>query len=485
MSLKSVQTYEVEANGVLKPVPDFIFQTDTTGSVILGGKCSEILYDSSNSPGIVLMHDAFGYWSGPFANFGTSSAIGAGSCNLIKDAQASFIGAGQNNYISGQTKVRYVTTAGPAAFCDASFGSRSFIGAGTANTICSPKSTILGGHGNTVLGNTCWFGGVSPEDEYYTGNAVFMGPGYLDVSSVSYGPGYNVIAGGKCNYLNAAYSIIGGGLSNCIESVTEIKSSMGGYVNGLPSGLYNFIGGGYSNLIRNSESAVIAGGIDNTINLSDNSSLVGGCRNLISGGLGSDNNSLVGGFWNNIIGNGSYQFMGGGYRNLISGAGFSALLGGAENSIVSNNLIGRASDKLNIIAGGCKNIIFGGCSSIIGGSDNLITNTICSSIIAGSNSTITARCATILGGRCTVISHTGAFVIADSTSRIKNSPAENTLTLDFISGTYIKNKIILQGDNYIPSQSTSFGISGQIAYDSNYHYRHDGIKWKRTALSEW
>jgi len=476
MALKSVQTYEVNGNGVLTAVPNFIFQTDTTGSVILGGKCSEILYDSSNSPDITLSYDAFGCWSGPFANFGTSSAIGAGSCNLIKDAQASFIGAGQNNYISGQTKVCYITTAAPTVFQDTSFGSRSFIGAGTANTICSPKSTILGGHGNTVLGNTCWFGGVFPEDEYYTGNAVFMGPGYWNPHQVRYGPGYNVIAGGKKNYLNAAYSIIGGGLFNCIDSVTEIKSSVGTYVNGLPSGLYNFIGGGYSNLIKNSFSSVIAGGNDNAIDLSNNSSLVGGCRNVISGS--SANNSLVGGFWNSIIGNGIYQFMGGGYRNLISGASFSALLGGAENSIISNNLIGRAQDALNVIAGGCRNIIFGGCSSIIGGSNNLITNTICSSIIAGSNSTITARCATILGGRCTVVSHTGAFVIADSTSRIKNSPGENTLTLDFASGIIFRSE-------HIPLTPTSNGYSGQIAYDSNYHYRHNGTNWTRTAMSIW
>jgi hypothetical protein len=46
-------------------------------------------------------------------------------------------------------------------------------------------------------------------------------------------------------------------------------------------------------------------------------------------------------------------------------------------------------------------------------------------------------------------------------------------------------KGIFLTNNYIPSSSTSFGVSGQIATDSNYIYSHNGIKWRRTALSEW
>lgn len=46
-------------------------------------------------------------------------------------------------------------------------------------------------------------------------------------------------------------------------------------------------------------------------------------------------------------------------------------------------------------------------------------------------------------------------------------------------------KDILLTSSYVPSSSVSFGVSGQIATDSNYFYSHNGIKWRRTALSEW
>jgi len=46
------------------------------------------------------------------------------------------------------------------------------------------------------------------------------------------------------------------------------------------------------------------------------------------------------------------------------------------------------------------------------------------------------------------------------------------------------NKIFLNAKN-IPTNSNSIGESGQIAFDSNYLYYHNGIKWRRTALSEW
>lgn len=477
MSLKSVQTYELDANGILKAVDGLVFNTDTSGTIVLGGKCNNSEIINVAYPN--LNHSADGSWGGPYSSYGTSVGIGAGSLNCTVNAQASFIGAGQENFISGQTTVCFIQIGGITSFKTESFGAKSFIGAGAGNKICSPKSAIIGGHGNTIVGTTCYYGSFInnfPQDEYKCYNVAFAA-GEWNPLNISYGPGYNVIAGGKNNCLNGIFSVIGGGLCNSIVSDRAfIPDGYGSYYVGQLSGQYNFLGGGFSNLISNSCTATIAGGNDNTINKSNNSSILGGCKNLISGG-DTDNNVLAGGFFNCILG-GGYQFMGGGYRNLISGAGFSALLGGQENSIVSNNLIGRAQDKLNIIAGGCKNIIFGGCSSIIGGSNNLITNTICSSIIAGSNSTITARCATILGGRCTVISHTGAFVIADSTSRIKNSPAENTLTLDFASGILLRSECV-------PLFYTSNGYSGQISFDKNYLYRHNGDHWTRTAMSTW
>lgn len=41
------------------------------------------------------------------------------------------------------------------------------------------------------------------------------------------------------------------------------------------------------------------------------------------------------------------------------------------------------------------------------------------------------------------------------------------------------------GFNAAPTASTDPGFAGEIAFDANYMYRHDGTSWKRTALSTW
>ena len=516
MALKTVQTYEIDTNGVLNPVPGLVFGTDTTGTVVLGGRCNDIeiksyvldrnYFDNRYEYGPQLRFEADG--SKPQGDspgtpqYGTSAAITAGINNSIVNGQASFIGAGQENMISGETRAVYVRYAqlinnqvvGSNYEMHNSFGSKSFIGAGSLNKIFSPKSAIIGGHGNTICGSNnfpSWelTAQTLPGTEEFTPYA----PLYIqyDDDDLAYpvkvenAPGYNVIAGGKNNYLNSIYSVIGGGVCNSMFSDRCSRNPPVGGAAPYPSelsGQYNFIGGGLCNNLYNSKTAVIAGGTLNIVSLSDNSSIAGGCRNLISGGGGS-NNTLAGGFWNSILG-GSFQFMGGGYRNLISGASFSALVGGCQNSIISNNIRGRASDQLNIIAGGSFNLISGCLNSIVGGLSNSIDGSF-NAILAGSENIIkNASCITILAGYKVSGSHAGSTIIGDRANRNKSSDSKDALTLDFISGTYIKNKIIFQGDNYIPSASTSFGISGQIAYDSNYHYRHDGAKWKRTALSE-
>jgi hypothetical protein len=497
MSLTTAQVYSVNEAGVLTAIPNFIFKTDSTGSAILGGCCSDITSTEIRSPNYYtdyidprIATDGFGQYN-PFETKGTSSAIVGGANNCTLDSEGSFIGAGQDNFISGRTLVQYVgSIMGTPRTLTLNHGSRNFIGGGTANTVCSSKSVIVGGHGNMIKGVSFCYGqpwnlpySTTISGEYADRLTVLYSSDGFGLCNIKNGPGYNGIVGGKNNCINAIYSIIGGGFNNRIISDQEVVSIGGGYgfLGSNNSGKFDFIGGGCNNTVANTCSSIIVGGRDNCLNLSNDSSLVGGRGNFISGS--SEGNSLVGGIYNKIIG-GSYQFIGGGIENIIFDASCSALVGGSQNSIISNRRRGRDADVLNIIAGGCNNIIIGGCSSIIGGSDNTIDNTICSSIIAGSNSTITATCGTILGGQCVVISHTGAAMIGDHTERIKNSVGKDTLTLDFVSGTYIKNKIIFQNDNYIPSTSTSFGISGQIVYDSNYHYRHDGKKWKRTVLSE-
>jgi hypothetical protein len=179
------------------------------------------------------------------------------------------------------------------------------------------------------------------------------------------------------------------------------------------------------------------------------------------------------------------SFIGGGGLNCISLAAncccnnvstsFSTIVGGGGNSIISQHCGSSCCDG--------KLAIF---SSIGGGTGNAI-NSSYSTIGGGSDNKVFADYGYIPGGRLsTIISgHTGSAILGDGQNRAHSSSGPHTLTLDFISGTYIKNKAFIQNDSYIPSSYTSFGVSGQLTFDNNYFYRHNGTNWTRTALSIW
>ena len=149
---------------------------------------------------------------------------------------------------------------------------------------------------------------------------------------------------------------------------------------------------------------------------------------------------------------------------------------------LSNNYFGSANNQA--ILGGRYNDVSGDYAFIIGGYSNSASGRY-AFILGGQNNIVKVNNGFAIGGRYGTVTHSGAGLISDSQTRTHSTSGPNTLTLDFVSGTYIKNKIIFQHDNYIPSASTSPGISGQIAYDSNYHYRHNGINWIRTAMAVW
>jgi hypothetical protein len=490
MSLKSVQTYEVEANGVLKPVPNLVFETDGCGNTILGGSCSDLI-DVSN-----ISVDGSGKFLG-FVDYNISAVIVGGGCNVSNNAGASFIGAGQNNYITGSTCAIYFTDPiygySPSCYIH---GSRSFIGGGTNNSVCSAKSVIVGGHNNTVKGTSC---GIVEEGYPYniqypgtiTGEYANSQQGYYDTSYIRFicnGPGYNGIVGGKNNCIDAIFSIIGGGLNNKIISERERVTyyNQGTFpINGNLSGQFNFIGAGENVLIKNSCHSAILGGKNNSIDRSRNSVLVGGCCNLITGiqsrfnfsRVPISNDTLVGGFCNSIYGvQFSNQFIGGGAYNLSSGVPGSVILGGFNNSSVSSESFSRDNDSVNAILGGSCNSISGGQNVILGGLCNKITSNCCSSIIGGNCNTIRSDCASIVGGFRNNVSHIGAVLIGDYTSRSKTSAANHTLSLDFASGILLRSE-------YVPLTHTSNGYSGQISFDKDYFYRHNGDYWTKVPMA--
>ena len=489
MSLKSVQTYEVDANGILKPVAGLVFQTDGNGNTILGGSCSNLI-DVSN-----INVDGSGKFLG-FYDYNVSAVIVGGACNVSNNAGASFIGAGQNNFITGSTCALYFTDPiygySPSCYIH---GSRSFIGGGTNNSVCSAKSVIVGGHNNSIKGTTCaQMQQGYPYNIQYPGTITGEYPdtqtvfGTSNFGIICSGPGYNGIVGGKNNSIDAIFSIIGGGLNNKIISERERATYYNNGtipIDGNLSGQFNFIGGGENILINNSCHSAILGGKNNSIDKGNSSVLVGGCCNLITGvesrfslsRLPSDGNTLVGGCRNAIYGS-YHQFIGGGANNLSSGVAGSAILGGYNNCSVSSETFGRDNDSVNAILGGSCNSISGGQNVILGGLCNKITSNCCSSIIGGNCNTIRSNCASIVGGFRNDVSHLGAVLIGDYTSRNKTSAGNHTLSLDFASGILLRSECV-------PLTHTSNGYSGQISFDKNYLYRHNGDYWTRTAMSTW
>ena len=150
-----------------------------------------------------------------------------------------------------------------------------------------------------------------------------------------------------------------------------------------------------------------------------------------------------------------------------------AMIGGSQNCV---------QGEFGVIGGGCCNragylaFVGGGCcnwayqsKSFIGGGECNCAFGIHSYIVGGTNSKAIHNC---------------SAVFADGDSRTKTSCGPNTLLIDFFAGTFIKNNFYLQPSTS-PASISSFGISGQITFDNNYFYRHNGTNWTRTAMSTW
>jgi hypothetical protein len=289
------------------------------------------------------------------------------------------------------------------------------------------------------------------------------------------------IAGGSENYISGNFHTIGGGKANFISESdrtvipyeTEASVIAGGQYN-CSAQSYNVIGGGCFNNNAGAAS-VIGGGVYNCIRLSTPFAFIGGgCGNVASKCF----SVILGGF-NNLVGysvGGYSAIIGAGGENSIC-AGASTILGSFGSKIYSRGTTrGDGGGSNNLILGGSSNIITGlfiSSSTIIGAGQNCINN---------------ANNATIIGSNSLILSgHHYAMIISDGNyyeewPRTRNSSGPNTFTVDFSSGTYIRNKIIFQNDNYAPSNHTSFGISGQISYDKNYLYRHNGDNWTKVQM---
>jgi hypothetical protein len=277
-------------------------------------------------------------------SLGVAAFIGAGKGNTIVNAAkgagyvafASAIVAGQNN------------TIGDTAASDV-----SFIGGGSANSVNSGFSLIIGGEENAVSGGDYQaigggkFNIISSSGAYNViagGGSTSLGDGNEITGTATQA----AIVGGHNNTISVNGGFIGGGQDNDISSSTgSISSIVGGASNSIAgtSTFYAFIGGGQLNTI------------DGT---STHSSIPGGESNTITS---ADHTVVAGGFSNAVTSTGGYNAVGGGASHIISGTvSYAAIAGGLGNDSTSGNY--------NSILGGRDNWVLGDYSSIVGGQEN-------------------------------------------------------------------------------------------------------------------
>ena len=445
-------------------------QALSVGGVIAGGEANSIGGSfGSIGGGTGNIADAYAFVGGGYNNQAIDDFvfIGGGSEN-IAGSVFSFIGNGCCNFIS----IRPQTGPG-------------------SNNAPSPYSSIINGTNNTLDGYWSFIGGGL--ENSITGAGLFA---------------FNNILGGWSNSIcDSEMSSIVGGRMNLISGQNLAQATPDFIGGGCQNKAYNhgnFIGGGQNNTTNCY--GTILNGSDNTICDSYASIILGGAGNLVSGynGEEEDPDFIGGGFENKAYNHGN--FIGGGFENIANSYGI--IVGGASNYAESSaSVVGGTNNQArrfnSFIGNGLNNLISGGYSFIGGGLSNEIQSADATSsfigggdgnkirgaysfIGGGISNEVRANHSYIIGGRCSIVntSHCGAAILGDGQDRIHNSSGPHTLTLDFASGIFIKNKTILE-NSYIPSTSTSPGTSGQIATDSNYFYSHNGIKWRRTALSEW
>jgi len=393
---------------------------------------------------------------------------------------------GKYNVLCGN----YATVVGGENNCGC--GNNLSIVGGQGNCVFASGSSIVGGECSQTCSDLSFIGGGAYNCITNSSKCSFIGGGTSNVTSARLA----VVVGGQLNYVNGQVSMIGGGVCNIVDEV--YSSILGGIRNKICCGgcggsnvivggsdntigpviNTSFIGNGSSNHITNNTSSVFIGnGYNNRVSSSSIGSSVGstilnGSSNCITAPCGTILNggsNQIQGVWS------SSNLIGGGYDNKIgtttddtcSWSKYSTILNGIFNCVVGTNVVGE-----------CQNISL--FSSILGGSNNIIRGDY-GSILGGSCNTIAANNGLILGGKCVNITHNGAAVIGDSTVNTKNSKGVCTLSLDFAGGTYIKNKLILQ-DAEIVYQSRSPSISGQISYDKDYLYRHNGDDWTKVQM---
>lgn len=276
-----------------------VIGSNVTLSVIGGGGANSVLAPAS--------------WSaiaGGYANTvgGMNDFIGGGWTNTIATGNYAVIGGGYGNFIGpdgyGNGGHESVIAGG---YNNTNSEFASFIGAGNNNFIqgLADHSVIGGGGNNVIVGS------------YAQSVYAVIGGGYAN--SMKTNTSFAVIGGGYANSLGTAfYDTIGGGAYNSIGTNDTSTTIAGGFANAIHDNTFDSaIGGGsFQSIGTNSYYSTIAGGRQNSIG--DNSTAA-----AIGGGLGntvSNSYATVGGGYYNDA-RGLDATIPGGSGNLASGIG--------------------------------------------------------------------------------------------------------------------------------------------------------------------
>jgi hypothetical protein len=383
-------------------------------------------------------------------------------------------------------------------------------------------SIIGSGEGNGI--SVAVFGKPTPPGEAFA-SGIFSG--WQNIIANNGDSDVSVILGGKSNYIDGSYSIIGGGEQNLIEEsalsgLGSHNAIVGGRLNLInSSGSRNFIGGGGGTLASNANEindpasdSVVVGGANNTLNSSysaivcglsnsiddSNNSFIGsGETNLIqTTGSESQRNSIVGGSSNQITGlNAQSCFVGGGEGSTIQATKFSSIVGGALNNIQDSerSFIGGGSYNA-ITATGTLNFIGGGgdffanvdannitgtstTSGIVVGSDNTINDSLDSAIAAGDGNTVngaqrsfiaagqnnevTSADSSILSGKTCTVDGVASTILSGSGNTISSTSSGSAIINGSGNTTNAELNVAMGGSAVADNYGEITKASGQFA----------------------
>jgi hypothetical protein len=430
-------------------------------SAILGGK-DHYMYSGSESGAIMggNGHLLFG--------ISINSGIFGGDANLLIDTfNGVVLGGTENGTIQADSSAvigGYNNLIDAFAYYGPAYG---FIGGGSNNKIqtgggvSDESSAIIGGNGNSIIGDNQYNGIYNSFDSTLTNQdtSTIIGSyeSYINDNTGGLESNNNAIINASNSYINGygiSHANILGGANNSIYQT----------VDGVNQPNYTSILNGYGNQILDSDTAVIFNGFTNSISGNSKQSTI----------LNGQFHSITSSKFAAIIG---------GNSNEMADSDGSALIGGSDNSILSDNnpaftryynaIIGGTGNTINnselsFIMGGYQNVIpYGkvgvvilGGDSITGSTNNTVyvqrlniknatnDNTTTRFLTLDANNNITFRNLSSISGSSSG-STGGDTLWASGTTGIGSIKAINSTGLD-ANGDYavaINNSTMADGDN--------------------------------------